>query len=104
MFFLLQRLDPAWKAPNFDAWAAAISLMRRRDGRTDDEIRRVFAWANADPFWRRNILSPEKLRRQYQRLMLEMKNPNGRPRQRPIGPGQWYDPEAAKKDPDHGKM
>ena len=58
--------------PNLKTWAKNIRLMRERDGRTHQEICQVFVWANQDDFWRTNILSPAKLRKQYGQLFAKM--------------------------------
>ncbi len=69
------RVAPKTKQPNLDAWANDIRLMRERDGNTLEEIRSVFDWANSDPFWSTNILSPSKLRSQFAKLHAEMTKP-----------------------------
>ncbi len=90
IFEAILRLNPKHRKPNFDCWANHVRLMRERDNRTDDEIRSVFAWANSDPFWHKNILGPDKLRKQFDKLTIQMKgNRNGQQ--------QWSD--SAKYDP-----
>jgi len=42
--------------------------MRERDNLTHDEMAKVFTWANSDSFWSSNILSPSKLRKQWNSL------------------------------------
>jgi hypothetical protein len=66
---------PQLRQPNIASWAKEISLMRRRDGRTLNEAWAVFIWTTQDTFWCRNILSPESLRRQYDRLTLDKEKP-----------------------------
>jgi hypothetical protein len=70
IFDLLLVLNPHHKEPNWRRWCREIRLMRERDGRTRKEIGGMFRWANADPFWRLNILSPAKLRVQWDALSL----------------------------------
>jgi hypothetical protein len=53
---------------NLNAWANTIRLIRERDGKSDSDIREMFSWANGDSFWFRNILSPDKLRKQWNQL------------------------------------
>ncbi len=53
---------------NLNAWANTIRLIRERDGKSDSDIREMFGWANKEGFWFRNILSPDKLRKQWNRL------------------------------------
>ncbi|MCA9171946.1 MAG: hypothetical protein KDB23_29970 [Planctomycetales bacterium] len=71
IFAGVQRLNPEAKDPNFDTWANAVRLMRETDGRTPERIRAVFAWANRDSFWQKNILSPTKLRKQFDDLLVK---------------------------------
>lgn len=81
IFGLLLVLLPGHRRPNFKRWAEDVRLMRERDGRTDSEIRDLFTWANRDPFWRKNVLSPAKLREKWERLAIErgkgVRGPNG---------------------------
>lgn len=45
-----------------ESWAECYDKMLRLDGRTKDEIKEVCRWARDDAFWRKNFLSPMKLR------------------------------------------
>lgn len=72
IFGLLQKLKPNIRKPNnFADWANTVRLMRERDKRTHREICELFRWANSDPFWQTNILSPAKLREQWDKLELQ---------------------------------
>ncbi len=74
----VKRLNSKSKEPNLKTWASDIRKMRQLDDRGTDEIRSVFAWANDDSFWQANILSPAKLRKQYDQLVIKMRsNGNG---------------------------
>lgn len=73
MFSAIQTLNPKHKPPDFDKWAEEIRLIRERDRRTRDEIIALFRWANADPFWQTNILSPAKLREKWDVLTMQTK-------------------------------
>lgn len=70
MFKLIQGINPGHKTPSFEKWASDIRLMRERDSRSDPEIRRLFAAANRDSFWQKNILSPGKLREKWDKLVI----------------------------------
>lgn len=70
LFGLIRAMHPGHRPPRFGVWARDIRLMRERDGRTRREIAGLFRWANADPFWRANILSPAKLRAQWDTLAI----------------------------------
>jgi hypothetical protein len=64
----VQQAAPKAKPPNIEKWAHTVRLMRDQDGLTHREIADVFVWANKDEFWRLNILSIEKLRKQFAQL------------------------------------
>jgi hypothetical protein len=61
-------------AAELDAWANDIRLIRERDGKSDSDIRSLFSWANRDEFWSSNILSPGKLRKQWDQLTAKRKS------------------------------
>lgn len=70
IYGLIHQMNPGHKKPNLEKWANTIRLMRERDGKTHREICELFKWANQDEFWRTNILSPEKLRKQWDKLTI----------------------------------
>ena len=72
LFELIQKRNPKHKSPNFQVWARNIDLMIRIDKRDPKEIRKVIEAAQADEFWKNNILSPDKLRKQYDQLILKL--------------------------------
>ena len=51
-------------------WLEDFDKMIRLDERTPQQIRAAITWAHADGFWAGNILSPMKLRKQFERLRL----------------------------------
>jgi hypothetical protein len=67
-------IKPNCKLPNLNDWADTIRLIRQRDDKTHKEIAELFRWANNDDFWRLNILSPAKLRKQWDALEIKMTN------------------------------
>jgi len=71
--YIAQKVDALAGSPGkhpMDSWANTIRLMRERDNRNHREICDLFKWANNDHFWKDNILSPEKLRKQWQKLTI----------------------------------
>jgi hypothetical protein len=74
---LLDRIrarNPQQKEPDLQKWAKEIDCMHRLDGRNGrvfEDIRRVILWCQADEFWQNNILSPAKLRKQFDQLLLK---------------------------------
>lgn len=71
MFDAILRLNPDHKKPNLESWADVVRLMRERDNRSPPEIKSVFMWANNHRFWAKNILSPDKLREQFDKLVIQ---------------------------------
>lgn len=53
-------------------WAKDFDLMTRKDKRSPHDIYDVLYWAQNDSFWKSNILSAEALRKQYDRLKIQM--------------------------------
>lgn len=72
IFDKLKEMNPKQREPNFNVWAMDISKMRRIDNREWTEITEVFDWAHDDEFWCTNILSPAKLRKQFDTLLIKM--------------------------------
>lgn len=71
----LLAINPDHKKPDMNKWADAVRLMREADKRTHKDICRVFAWANQDPFWSTNILSPASLRKSFDKLSIKASQP-----------------------------
>ena len=68
---LVEKIRPSTKKPGLPAWANDVRLMRELDGHTHREICELFKWASQDAFWCTNILSPAKLRAQWDTLSLQ---------------------------------
>ncbi|MFP5116108.1 hypothetical protein ACSU64_27760 [Bacillaceae bacterium C204] len=65
---------PEYKEPpNLNNWAVTFRLMIDRDNRTEQAIRNCINWVSGHSFWHKNILSADKLRKQYDRLVIEAK-------------------------------
>ncbi|MEN6405966.1 MAG: helix-turn-helix domain-containing protein [Thermoguttaceae bacterium] len=97
MLSLIQAMNPEFKQRNLKSWANDVRLMREEDARTDQRIREVFTWANANDFWKSNILCPRKLREKFNQLTTRMsQGENHACKRNAIGPGQVYDPNAKK--------
>ena len=72
LFTSIKTRNPGHREPDIKAWAKHIDLMLRVDKRDPAEIEKVIDWCQADTFWQNNILSTEKLRKQYDQLVLKM--------------------------------
>lgn len=64
---------PDFKEPNLKSWAVTFRLMIDRDKRKSDAIKNCIDWVTGHDFWHKNILSADKLRKQYDRLCIEAK-------------------------------
>ena len=63
---------PTYKKPNIQNWCKDIDKMIRIDKRYPVEIEKIINWCQNDSFWKNNILSMDKLRKQYDQLALKM--------------------------------
>jgi len=64
-----------FKQPNMQSWATHVDKMIRIDNRSLNDIRLVIDFATSDTFWQGNILSTDKLRKQFDQLMIKAKQP-----------------------------
>lgn len=71
MYEDILKINAGHKTPNLEKWANTIRLLRQIDGRAIFDIVDLWSWANNDPFWQSNILSPDKLRKKWDQLMLK---------------------------------
>lgn len=61
-------------------WANDIRLLVEKDGRTIEEIEKVIKWVKTEGnFWFVNIMSGKKLRLQFPKLILQMKQDGKKP-------------------------
>lgn len=94
---LLDALDDAVEANGFKrpgrtkANQRAIRLMLTKDGYTEDQVSWMIGWATDHHFWYKNIRSAEKLRQQFDRLVVEAKE------QRGGGPSGGMKPNSAEQ-------
>ncbi|MGM2098629.1 phage replisome organizer N-terminal domain-containing protein, partial [Bacillus cereus group sp. BceL100] len=73
LFELMLQNNPSAKEPNLEKWANDFRLMRERDNRTGEAIKYLINWTQKDDFWSANILSPAKLRKQFDALVVKIK-------------------------------
>lgn len=93
LFGVLLNTMPKAKEPTYTFWAKDIRLMRERDSRTRREICELFQWAHNHSFWRSNILSPAKLRDQWDRLAIQ-RDQDAQPKKQ--GGGAWWASDATR--------
>jgi hypothetical protein len=72
-------------AAQMTTWALEADRMISLDNRSESQIAELIAWSQNDPFWRSNILSMGKLRKQFDQLTVKRSSEN-----RPNHNGQEY--------------
>lgn len=62
----------------YKAYTTPIRLILESDGYKREDLKLVYKYLNGNEcdFWRKNVLSTEKLRKQFQQLVIASKNPN----------------------------
>lgn len=67
---------PTLKEPNLQQWARSFDVALRNDERMTEPhfVAEVIKWACSDNFWRANIQSPDKLRKQFDQLTAKMES------------------------------
>jgi DNA-binding Lrp family transcriptional regulator len=76
LFKHIKRNNQKAKEPNLQKWAKSFDYILRIDKRDFEEVKTLIKWCQNDTFWYKNILSADSLRKQYDRLVLGMKNNN----------------------------
>lgn len=71
--------NPKAKEPNLQNWAKTFDYILRIDKRELEEVKRLISFCQEHSFWYKNILSADKFRKQYDRLVLEFNDFNNKP-------------------------
>ena len=75
----MKRNNPECGEHNLQSWALDFDRMIRLDERTVERIREIMKFSQDDEFWKGNILSASKLRKQFNALIIKSKSSsNGR--------------------------
>lgn len=67
----VKMINPTCKAPDMTSWSNTVRLMRQIDNRSHQDICALYDWASKHHFWQTNILSPESLRKQWDKLVVQ---------------------------------
>jgi hypothetical protein len=81
---VLAKQDGEKKERTIRDWAGHVRLMREQDSHTEAEIGAVIDWCQKDDFWRSNILSAKKLRKQWDALTAQMRRGGASTQTNPI--------------------
>ena len=74
LYKLIKDNNPDWYLkPNIEKWALEMDKINRIDKRSWEQIEYAIRWTQKSDFWCKNILSPEKLRKQFNNLVVQMK-------------------------------
>lgn len=69
---LMRENNPNCKIPeDLQKWCDCFRLVMKIDGREYLDVEDMIYFAQRDEFWKQNILSPQKLRKQYDQLTLK---------------------------------
>jgi hypothetical protein len=91
-FFIekLKEINPKMRDPDRKKWEKQMSYLLTQDNRTEDEVKQVISFAvnhhknaTTEFTWGKNILSPEKLRKQFDSLLVAMEHDSKLKKERP---------------------
>jgi hypothetical protein len=71
LFGWVRKNNEKAKMPNIQKWCDTFRLIIERDDRDPEDIKQVIQWSQNNDFWMSNILSPEKLRKQFDTLWIQ---------------------------------
>ena len=72
LFEKIKERLPNKKEPNFQNWADEVRKTVELDGVPIERYKQVLDWSQNDDFWQANILSTNKLRKQFDTIYLQM--------------------------------
>lgn len=78
--------NPEYKQPNLQTWSNDIRLMMEQDNRTEEQIRFLIKWVQEDDFEQINVLSPDKLRKRFDQLVMKVKQEKFKKQDKPKKP------------------
>lgn len=75
MYFVdqIRSNNPDFKLPNLQTWSDDIRKMIELDERTEEQIKYLMSWVQQDDFEMANVLSPNKLRKRFDQLIIKVK-------------------------------
>jgi len=68
---LILKNNPQHKKPNYQRWSDDFRKIVELDKRDKDQVRKVMEFVQADDFEFKNVLSPSKLRKRYDQLLMK---------------------------------
>lgn len=95
--------NPDYKKPNLQSWSDDIRKLVELDGKTPENVGKVIDWVQQNDFWYKNILSATKLRKQYDRLVIEIKDEHKKKNKSNKGNENAVLREKLRKEAEHGQ-
>jgi hypothetical protein len=83
-FERIRENNPEYKEPNFQLWADEIRKMIELDKRTEEQVRYLMKWVQEDDFEKVNVLSPSKIRKRFDNLIMKVKQQKNKPTKQSI--------------------
>lgn len=75
LFNHIKKRKPDFKEPDLQKWSLHVDYMIRIDKRNPEHIKKLIKLSQADTeFWQNNILSTQKLRKQFDQIDLKLNN------------------------------
>jgi len=68
--------NPEHREPNLQSWADEVRKMLELDQRTEEQVKYLMRWVQQDDFEMMNVLSPAKLRKRFDALVMKVKQEN----------------------------
>lgn len=72
LFSKILERNPKHKKPSLQKWADDVRKTIELDKRDIEEYHQVLEWSQSHVFWQNNILSTDKIRKQYDKLYIQM--------------------------------
>lgn len=77
LFKHLKQRNPEQSEPNWQTWADDFRKTVELDKKSLENVTKILDWCQKDEFWRKNVMSPAKFRKQYDKLAIQMYEENG---------------------------
>lgn len=97
-FEKLRERNPEFKEPNKKAWLKELDLLLRVDKRNLEKVKEIIEWASEHNWWKTACLSPSKLRKDYDAMLMQM---NGESDKNRIRVNRAFAISMKEKHPEH---
>lgn len=68
----IKERNPNARSPNLASWSRKLEELERIDHQPIEAIRDAIDWVNQNNFWQKNCISPENLRRNWDKITAQM--------------------------------